>query len=87
MTLGQFQDLKRWHQRHADEQPLEKHVWDVILTLWVSGWVGGPVAVLVHAGWALLTCVALLFLPGIYVALRRRLHKVRLLRCDWIASL
>ena len=35
MTLDQFQDLKRWHQRHEREQPLEKHVWDAVLTLWM----------------------------------------------------
>ena len=87
MTLDQFQDLKRWHQRHAHEQPLEKHVWDIVLTFWLSGWVGAPVTVLVHAGWALVVCGALLFLPGSYVMLRRRLHATGRLRCDWIAAL
>ena len=87
MTLDQFQDLKRWHQRHAHEQPLEKHVWDIVLTFWLSGWVGAPVTLLVHAGWALVVCGALLFLPTSYVMLRRRLHAAGLLRCDWIVTL
>ena len=49
MTLDQFHDLKLWHQRHLREHPVEKHVWDVVLTLWLIGWVGAPVAFLIHA--------------------------------------
>ena len=87
MTLAQFESLKAWHQRHWREQPLEKHVWDLVLTLWLAGWVGTPVTLLVHAGWALAVCGALFFLPSSYVAVRRRLHDADLLRCDWIAAL
>jgi hypothetical protein len=87
MNLEQFHDLKLWHQRHVREQPLEKHVWDMVLTLWLAGWVGEPTAFLVHSGWAAAMCGALLFLPGSYVALRRRLHLTQVLRCDWIGAL
>ena len=31
--------------------------------------------------------LAVLFLPGRYVAARRRLHDKRRLRCDWIVAL
>ncbi|MEO7114917.1 MAG: hypothetical protein ABIZ18_03580 [Caldimonas sp.] len=87
MTLDQLHDLKRWHERHAHDQPLEKNVWDMVLTFWLSGWVGAPVALLVHAGWAFFVCAALLFLPSSYVVLRRRLHASRRLRCDWITTI
>ncbi len=87
MTLEQFHDLKLWHQRHVREQPFEKHVWDMVLTFWLTGWVGGPAAFLIHAQWALLVCGALLFLPGCYVAVRRWLHLARIVRCDWIRAL
>jgi hypothetical protein len=87
MTLDQFQDLKLWHQRHLRERPLEKHAWDIVLTLWMMGWVGGPTAFLIHIRWAVLVCLALLFLPSAYVGLRRHLHRLRLLRCDWIVAL
>ena len=87
MSLDQLQELKLWHQRHVREQPLEKHVWDVVLTFWLAGWVGAPTAFLTHTGWALLACGALVFLPGCYVAARRRLHAWRVLRCDWISTL
>jgi hypothetical protein len=64
VNLEQFHDLKVWHQRHRREQPLEKHVWDLVLTFWLAGWVGAPAAFLVHAGWALMLCGALVFLPS-----------------------
>ena len=87
MTLDQFESLKLWHQRHRREQPLEKHVWDMVLTFWLAGCVGMPSAFLVHAGWAEVACVLLLFLPGSYVAVRRLLHRLGLVRCDWAAAL
>jgi hypothetical protein len=87
MTLVQFEKLKAWHQRHRRDQPVEKHAWDMVLTFWLAGLVGFPSAVLIHAGWAEAVCVALFFLPGAYVALRRRLHRAGILRCDWTAAL
>jgi hypothetical protein len=86
MTLEQFHTLKLWHQSHSRERPLERHAWDAVLLLWITGWAGGPVALLVGAfGWAVL-CIRFLFLPGAYVQLRKRLHRERLLRCDWIGA-
>jgi len=87
MTLDQFQNLRLWHLRHMHEQPLEKHIWDLVLTLWLAGWVGEPTALLTHALWAVALCTVLLFLPGSYVRLRRRLHLSGVLRCDWIRAL
>ncbi|HUP05852.1 MAG TPA: hypothetical protein VMU47_01795 [Caldimonas sp.] len=84
MTLEQFHSLKVWHQLHVRRHPVEKHVWETVLTLWLMGCVGGPAAFLIHRGWAIVVCFALLFLPGAYVRLRRRLHRARRLRCDWI---
>ena len=87
VTLVQLHSLKLWHARHGHRQPLEKHVWDLVLTLWLSGWVGAPTALLLHLGWAEATCFGVIFLPGSYVGLRRWLHRRRLLRCDWIVAL
>ena len=87
MNLEQFHDLKLWHQRHRREQPLEKHVWDMVLTFWLAGWVGGPAALMIHVGWALILCGALVFLPSAYVALRRALHRAGVVRCDWLQTL
>ena len=87
MTLDQLHELRLWHQRHVHDRPLEKHVWDTVLTLWMMGWVGGPTALLIHMRWAAIVCLALLFLPGAYVWLRRKLHRAHVLRCDWIVAL
>ena len=40
MTLNQLRDLKRWHVSHRRDHPLEYQVFDVVLTLWLLGWVG-----------------------------------------------
>ena len=87
MTLGQFHALKVWHTRHWRDHPIEKTTWDAVLTLWLMGWVGGGAALLLGESWAVLTCLALLFLPNAYVAWRRHLHRVGRLRCDWITAL
>ena len=87
MTLLQLENLKAWHQRHWREQPVEKHAWDMVLTFWLAGCFGFPSAFLIHAGWAEAACFLLFFLPGTYVALRRRLHRARILRCDWTVAL
>ena len=86
MRLHQFHALKTWHRQHG-HHPVEKNVWDAVLTVWLSGWVGSPTAFMLHSGWAEAACLSVLFLPGFYVALRRRLHRHRLLRCEWISAL
>jgi hypothetical protein len=85
MTLQQYQSLRLWHTHHANH-PLEKNIWDTVLTLWMSGWVGGAAALVLSAPLASLGCLALLFLPNAYVGLRARLHRQGRLRCDWISA-
>jgi hypothetical protein len=85
MTLNQFHALKVWHTHHA--RPLERSVWDAVLCLWLAGWVGLPSAFILHLLWAQLACIAVTFLPRLYVAWRRRLHRSGRLRCDWITAL
>jgi len=87
MTLTQFQDLKAWHLRQGQQHPLEKHCWDGVLTVWLIGWVGGPVSLVLQHPALAAACLTLLFLPNRYVALRRRLHIKHQLRCDWLGML
>ena len=86
MTLHQFQSLKQWHLRHWRDHPLEKNLWEAVLTLWVMAWVGGAATLLLGMLWLQLVCLALLFLPSAYVALRTHWHRQGRLRCDWINS-
>ena len=87
MTLDQFHDLKQWHVRHSREHPLEKQVWDFVLTLWLAGWIGGAASLVLAMPWMTPVCLGLVFLPGLYVSLRAHLHRTRRLRCDWIVVL
>ena len=87
MTLQQFHALKIWHSRQGRRHPVERAVWDAVLTLWMLGWAGWPAAYLLHLEWAAIACFGALFVPGAYVALRRRLHGRRVLRCDWMGVL
>lgn len=87
MTLDQLHDLKLWHSRHAGDRPLEGHVWNGVLTFWLLGWVGSPAALLLGQDALAVGGLALLLLPSAYVTVRRRLHRGRILRCDWIAAL
>jgi hypothetical protein len=86
MRLQQFHALKVWHRQHG-RHPVEKNVWDGVLIMWLAGWVGVPTAFMIDSGWAEGACLSVLFLPNLYVALRRRLHRAKLVRCDWIGAL
>ena len=87
MTLHQFHELKLWHARQGRRHPVERTLWELVLTVWLVGWVGGPAALVLGLTWAELACLGTLFLPSLYVATRRRLHRTRRLRCDWMIAL
>lgn len=84
MTLSQLALMKAWMVDHRWDAPMEYHTFDAVLTLWLMGWFGAPASFMLDAGWAVLACVALFFTPVAYCALRRRLHRRRRLRCDWL---
>lgn len=87
MNLRQMSTLKHWFVAHRDDAPLEYHTWDAVLTLWLLGMMGLPPVLLLHAEWLALPCLVLFFAPPLYVALRVRLHRRGLLRCDWLPLL
>jgi hypothetical protein len=86
MTLQQLAAIKQWHMTHPLGHQVEQQVWDGVLASWVAGWTGLPAAWFLASPEVLLGCGALVLLPGLYVALRRRLHRRGRLRCDWLAS-
>jgi hypothetical protein len=87
MTLRQMSMLKRWHVLHRDRLPVEYHVWDAMLTLWLIGWMGVPPGLLLHWTWGIGACIAMFFAPPAYVWLRTRLHRSGALRCEWLPVL
>ena len=83
MTLTELQRIKQWHVAHRPDHPLEYHLWDAILTLWVMGWVGWLPVYAFQQWWAIPLCVLAIAAPGLYAGWRTRAHRARWLRCDW----
>lgn len=84
MTLHQMTQLKRWHVAHKLGSPIEYHMWDAVLTVWLMGWMGVPAALLLWQPDSVFLCVAAFFAPALYARVRSRLHRRGALRCDWI---
>ncbi|MES2936436.1 MAG: hypothetical protein V4864_02065 [Pseudomonadota bacterium] len=87
MTLTELHRIKLWHVAHRRERPLEYHLWDAMLTLWLMGWVGWLPAFAFDAVWATPLCLVGTLAPSLYVAWRMKAHRERRLRCDWAAVL
>jgi len=86
MDLDALQRIKRWHVLHQSDHPVEYRAWDVILTLWLAGWVGWLPAFCFDALWAVPLLVLGMSGPTLYVALRAKAHQSRRLRCDWLVA-
>jgi hypothetical protein len=83
MTLDDLQRIKKWHVAHRRDHPLEYHLWDMMLTLWVMGWVGWLPAFAIGHLWTFPLCAAGMAAPSLYVAWRLKAHREGRLRCDW----
>ena len=84
MTLDELQRIKHWHVRHRQDHPVEYQAWDMMLTVWLTGWVGWIPAFAFGAVWAVPLCAAGMLTPTLYVAWRTRAHRQGRLRCDWL---
>ena len=83
MKLDDLQRIKKWHLAHRHTHPIECSMWDLMLMLWVSGWVGWLPVYALHAIWMLPLCALAVGAPSLYVAWRLKAHRQRRLRCDW----
>lgn len=83
MTLDEIHRIKMWHVAHRRDHPVEYHLWDGILTIWLMGWVGWLPALAFGAVWAAPLLIAGNMAPSLYVAWRMRAHQRHRLRCDW----
>lgn len=84
VTLAQMQRLTKWHAAQRKACPLEKSVWDAVLTIWLMGWIGWMPAFALEAAWAYPLCLLGIFAPRLYVDWRLRSHRMQRLRCDWV---
>lgn len=87
LTLNQLQHIKQWHVAHEADHPLEYQLWDVMLTLWMMGWVGWLPVFALEALWAYPLCALAIYSPRLYVGWRARAHASQRLRCDWLDRL
>lgn len=86
MTITELQRIKQWHVAHRADHPVEYHLWDMMLTLWVMGWVGWLPAWAFEQLWSTPLCVLSTLAPSLYAAWRQRAHRQHKLRCDWLAG-
>jgi hypothetical protein len=86
MTLNELQRIKKWHVAHRAQHPVEYHLWDAILTVWVMGWVGWLPAYAFEQFLFLPLCVLAIAAPGLYANWRLKAHRAQKLRCDWLHS-
>lgn len=84
VPLMQLKAIKQWHVEHREDHPVEYHLWDTMLTLWMLGWMGMLPAMVLDAQWTLPLCLSSMLAPNFYVFWRQRAHAAQRLRCDWL---
>lgn len=86
LSMERLQRIRQWHVAHRAEHPLEYHLWDTVLTLWVLAVTGWLPAYVFHAWWAVPLLALGLLLPGVYVGWRAHAHALQRIRCEWLAA-
>ena len=84
VPLTEIQRIKRWHVAHRADHPLEYHLWDAVLSIWVIGHVGWLPALVLDAWWAIPLLLAAFMAPHLYILFRSRADRTKRLRCDWL---
>lgn len=84
ITLAQLQRVKDWREAHRAVHPAECQAWEMVLTVWLMGWMGWLPAYTLEAVWAYPLCVLGILAPRLYVYARARAHVAGRLRCDWL---
>ena len=87
MTVDDLHHIKRWHVSHRRTHPVEYHLWESVLMLWMAGCIGWLPAFACDALWMAPLCLLGMSAPDLYTAWRIRAHRLGRLRCDWLASL
>jgi hypothetical protein len=81
--LQRLQRIKVWMRAHGQSNHLEYEAFDVVLTLWLMGWVGMLPALVLQQWWALALCWLAALSPKLYLRWRQHMHARGKLRCDW----
>lgn len=86
MTLDELHQIRQWHVGHRRTHPVETHLWEMMLMLWVAGWIGWLPTFAFDALWTAPLCLLAMCAPDVYTAWRARAHRMRQLRCDWLCA-
>lgn len=87
IPLARLQRIKNWHSAHPHVHPVERQVWDAVMTLWVMGWLAWLPAWIFGAIWIYPLCAIGLLAPKIYIRLRIVAQRGGRLRCEWLQLL
>jgi hypothetical protein len=85
MKVQQLASIAAWMNSHRHRQPMEYHIYTMVLTLWLMALIGLPVSIALNP-LLLFVCAAGVILPDAYFSLRARLHMRQKLRCDWLPA-
>lgn len=86
MTLDEMHQIRQWHVGHRRTHPVETHLWDMMLMLWVAGCIGWLPSFAIGALWTVPLCLFAMCAPDLYTAWRARAHRLQRLRCDWLCA-
>lgn len=86
MTLETLQHIRRWHVGHRATHPVDYHLWDLMLMLWMAGCIGWLPVFACGALWMAPLCVLGMSAPDLYTSWRLREHRLRRVRCDWVSA-
>lgn len=84
ISLAELQRIKNWHAAQNGAQPVERQIWEAVMTAWVMAWIAWLPAYTFEAPWAYPLCLLGIAVPQIYVQLRAHAHASGRLRCDWL---
>jgi hypothetical protein len=84
VSLNTLQRVKKWHVTHQAVHPLELHVLDTVLTVWMMSWFAWLPLFIFEYEWLIPFSLMGLMLPNLYIAWRVKAHVQRRLRCDWV---
>jgi uncharacterized membrane protein len=84
LSLNRLQRIKKWHVANQSAHPLELHLFDGVLTVWVMSWFAWMPLFILGFEWLIPFSFLGLMLPNLYIAWRVKAHAQRRLRCDWV---
>lgn len=84
LSLSKLQRVKKWHVANYPPHPLELHLLDAVLTVWVMSWIAWMPLYILELEWLIPFSLMGLMLPNLYIGWRIKAHFYGRLRCDWV---